>query len=207
MPPVINLEKSKAAMDKQKELNSREKPPAGKWSMVATTLEVRAVGKSTIHGLGIQLLLPVSGIRKEDLRRAEAIAGRARIYVDVWVPSEDDGDDSPTALRYGNLLVAVGAKKVPDLKNAADVAGVLTGVPFLGTFEHVASGKYTNTRFLEVLPLEAKSHAALMDKTFSGKLAEKTADRVITRQARAAGASGEDPHGESPPVESYTELV
>lgn len=207
MPPVINLEKSKAAMDKQKELNSTAPPPAGKWAMVITTVEVRAAGKGTIHKLGAQLLHPVAGIHKDEQKRAEALEGRGRIYVDLWVPSDTDGPDSPAALRYGCLLTAVGATKVPNLEKATDVAGAITGVPFLGTFEHSQRGQYRDTRLLEVLPIDPKKHGPLLAKLPAGKLAEKVADRVVTRQARGAGGASADPHGDLPPVESYGDLV
>ena len=191
----INAAKHKSTFSQQAHLNSNAPPPAGNWQAVVRAIgERRAVGSGHVTTLHIALGQPLK-VDEEHAQRADAIAGKARIRVDLWHPTGPD--DAAAEQRWGWLALACGAEDL-DMSTDDGIAAALVGNPFLAEFVHVQrkGSTYLDTRLVRVAPCSpdvASKVRALCASHLGG-------DKVLRAKARTEkqehASTGEDPFGD-----------
>lgn len=188
----ISANKHKDTFAQQAHLTSNAPPPAGKWQAVIRAVgERRQAGSGTVTALHIVLGNPLS-VAEEHAKRAEAIAGKARIRVDLWHPNGPD--DTASEQRWAWLAMALGLDGL-DLDAGDDaLAEALVGKPFLAEFIHRPRKQYTDTVLVQVHPASlevAQKVRALCADQLRG-------DNVLRQRPKAqqqAHDDGEDPFG------------
>lgn len=188
----ISAAKHKSTFNQQALLNSTAPPPAGNWQAVVRAIgERRAVGSGHVTTLHIALGQPLK-VDDEHAARADAIAGKARIRVDLWHPTGPE--DAVAEQRWGWLVHAVGAEEL-DLDSDDSIASALVGKPLLVEFVHVQrkGTTYLDTRLVRVAPCSpdvAAKVRALCASQLGG-------DRIQRAKARTekqdAHTDGDDP--------------
>ncbi len=188
----ISAGKHKDTFNQQAHLNSSAPPPAGKWQAVIRAVgERRKAGSGTVTALHIALASPLS-VAEEHAQRAEAIAGKARIRVDLWHPSGPE--DATNEQRWAWLAMALGVDELDLDAGDEALASALVGKPFLAEFEHRQrkGSAYTDTVLVQVgacTPDVAKKVKTLCADQLRG-------DKVIRQRPKAQQQEdGDDPFG------------
>lgn len=189
----INAQKHAATFEAQKHLNNPDLPPAGSWQAVIRAIgERKSIGNkgSTLTTLYLCLGNPLKIADEAEAERANAIAGKARVKVDMWHPS--DTGDQQAEQRWSWLLQAVRFDGDVDLEDDASIADALVGRPLLVDILHRKRGDYTHTLLKQVGPCTADVSAKVL--AMCGGQVAKGADRILRREEKAS--SGGRPAGD-----------
>ena len=190
----INASKHKDTFAQQAHLNSSTPPPAGKWQAVIRAVgERRQAGSGTVTALHLALGNPLS-VEDQHAKRAEALAGKARVRVDLWHPSGPD--DATNEQRWAWLAMAVGVEELDLDAGDEALAAALTGKPFLAEFIHRQrkGSTYTDTVLVQVGAC-AQDVAARVKALCADQL---RGDKILRQRPKAqqvAHEDGEDPFG------------